>query len=245
MIVNAFPFNGEMDMLRFRMAVLDPVVDLFVAVEADKTYQGQTREWVLNGDKTPKLRPHWLELRATGIWQREFEHRDRVLEACFDLGDADYIISNDADEIPSRESVSFFLERTDHGATTCGLDTFHMRLNYKTWEDGRCIFSTMQFARQTGNQRLRQIREGFPKMSVRPSGWHLSYFGSYDEIQHKLRSWSHSEFNQPHLVDRGHLEHCVRDGKYILDPKVVLHSVGPDHFPEYFLDAAPKSWWVS
>ena len=45
MLIDSFIFFNEKELVELRVQYLDPVVDLFVVVEANITHQGKTKDW--------------------------------------------------------------------------------------------------------------------------------------------------------------------------------------------------------
>ena len=59
MVIDAFPFNDELDMLELRLGTLDAVVDYFVLVESPRTFSGMPKPlyYAENKDRFAKWSP--------------------------------------------------------------------------------------------------------------------------------------------------------------------------------------------
>jgi hypothetical protein len=85
-------YNGEIDLLELRLEELDAHVDIFVVVEATKSFTGKKKARTLLDDWgrirkfAPKLR--YVALRgfagASGPWERETFQRNSCLDALLD-----------------------------------------------------------------------------------------------------------------------------------------------------------------
>lgn len=241
MIVDACIFAGEMDMLKFRMAILNPVVDCFVVVQNLWTHQNKPQKLV-SLDQYPKVKSFYLNLRGDGYREIEIQQRDLIKDCCDQFREDDLLILSDMDEIPSRESVRTMKELSM--PRTCELDFYYYRLNWRRPEKCSLIMSTIKHLREVGGESLRGLRGTPPKIDVQPSGWHLSYFGGTEAIQKKLSTFCHSEFNKPEFMDKDWLEECQRTGKGLLKCGTQCLESTPKDFPKYFVDAAPKGWWL-
>lgn len=241
MIIDTCIFAGELEMLRFRIAILSPVVDHFVVVESAWTHQGKPRQKAFF-DSTDTIHSFYIDIYSDDPHQIEAMQRDAIRECCSQFNDDDLVILSDVDEIPSRESVEVM--RTTEMPRDCELDFFYYRLNWMRPEKCSLILSTIKHLREVGGQQLRALRGSYPSIGVKPSGWHLSYFGGTKAIQQKLSTFVHSEFNKPEFTNEEWLEECQREGIALLKCGTPFTKVGRDHFPQYFVDAAPKGWWL-
>lgn len=241
MIVDTFIYNGEAEMLEFRIKILSPVVDYFIVVENAWTHQGQPRERCLT-TPTPKVKSFFLDIHADTPYGTEWQNRNAIANCCSEFNDDDLVILSDVDEIPSRESVSKMREKSL--PRTCNLEFYYYRLNHRRPETCGLMMTTIAHLREIGGGNLRDLRGNTPIMDAQPSGWHLSYFGGTKAIQKKLSSFCHTEFNKPEFLDDAWLEKCQKEGIALLKCGTQFERVTPDHFPQYFLDAAPKGWWL-
>jgi len=241
MIIDACTYFGEKEMLDFRMAILDPVVDCFIVVENAWTFQGRPREQALKAPP-PKVKAFYRNFRSDDAMEVEWMQRLSITEACAEFDDKDLLIMADVDEIPSREQVEAI--KTGPLPRNCPLDMFYYRLNHKRPELCGVAGSTIGDLRRKGVKALFRSSLDGAVEGVSQKGWHLSYFGGTEAIKTKLQSFGHAQFNKPEFLDNDWLEECQRDGKGLLKCGTVFSRVGRDFFPDYFLAAAPKGWWL-
>ena len=137
MIIDAFTFFNEKELVELRVKYLSEIVDCFLIVEADHTHTGKKKNWnfpkVLNGtlkNYSSKIQYHQMKvdlekaeteqdprykslkgsLSNTGrSWKVENMQRNFIKEAYKKslTSDDDIIIISDLDEIPSKDKISF------------------------------------------------------------------------------------------------------------------------------------------
>ncbi len=238
MIIDTCIFAGELEMWWFRHQILEPVVDHFVIVENSWTHQGQPRERTFSNEYDT-VHPFFIDVKRDDPKYTEAAHRDAIADCCSQFNDDDLVILSDVDEIPSRYAVSA-MEYVDL-PTTCELDFYYYRLNWRRPEKCGIAMSTVKHLREIRGNALRSLR-GSTKICG--GGWHLSYFGGTEAIQKKLKSFCHPEFNQPEFLDEAWLDKCQKEGIALLKCGTPMTKSKPSDFPKYFLDAAPKGWWL-
>jgi len=269
MLVDACIFDGELDMLEFRLRLLYDEVDRFIVVESDRNFSGEIRSFILNegGDWTKRFA--WAldkiqvyqahlsdattlavdEKSATADYHYEFQQRNAIVDACAGLHDDDLIILSDVDEIPSREVIRNVKLNPTGLPKVCGQKLFYYGLRFMHRIEGTdgiwrgSIFSTVGTLRKLSPQDLRNRRSRLPR--IPGAGWHFSNFGGVKQIQHKLRSFAHHVIcNKPEFLDAGHIRKCIETGADPCDREDVVTEVGPDFFPDYVVEAAQSYGWV-
>ena len=137
MIVDAFTFFNERELVELRVKYLNDIVDYFLIVEADHTHTGKKKEWnfpeVLNSrlkNYSNKIKYHQMKVdlekaeaekdprykslkgplaNAGRSWKVENMQRNFIKDCYKNLTTSkdDIIIISDLDEIPSKEKISF------------------------------------------------------------------------------------------------------------------------------------------
>lgn len=254
MIIDAFPFNDELDMLELRLGQLDAVVDKFVLVETGLTYRGVPKplyyqenkhlfeaynhKIIAVDSKTPKM----------GAWYFEQVQRNVLSDVIRQLASADDTISfSDCDEIPNPEVVGSYIPAM--GLRNLKQYTYYYNfnclMNYGRREWSRARIGTVQDFLHWGAYEFRQgprdLDHSHP--SIENGGWHGSYFNvTLDRLRRKVHSISHEDMD--HAVDsvsdatlldtvlkRQDLFHRsgIGDGQYVEIPDTVKH-------PSFFLE---------
>jgi beta-1,4-mannosyl-glycoprotein beta-1,4-N-acetylglucosaminyltransferase len=246
MVIDAFLYNGEREILDFRIKILSPVVDKFIALEGNRSFQGQE---LYGSDDFIQVEKHCADLTRrswevpSDSWEKERFQRDGAILATAEYSDNDIIITGDVDEIPSREAVELFKSEASMRFTTA-FSVYPFYYNCKTmWPDmNNCpIICTVDEMRKISPRGLRHMRNTWPKIQ---GGWHLSYFGGVEVIQRKISSFSEAEYNRPDILDPVHIQHCIDTGEDVLKRGGHKSSnPGKEFFPDYFIQNAPEKWF--
>jgi beta-1,4-mannosyl-glycoprotein beta-1,4-N-acetylglucosaminyltransferase len=205
MIVDACTFFDEVDVLDLRLNELRDVVDHFVIVEADTTFQGVSKPMYFEQNKEKfshlahKIHYHSVHLVQGGAWNKESESRDILAIAIQRLGvnSDDVVVFSDCDEIPSPKAISEF--RPEMKLRNLKQYSFYYHFN-NMMNYGRREWSRARIG--SGDQILslgREFRGGprdldhtFP--SLEDGGWHCGWFGcGLERIRRKVNSFSHDD----------------------------------------------------
>lgn len=254
MIIDAFTYFNEADILEFRLKLLWDYVDKFVIVEADHTFSGEKKEfnYILESTRfewaKTKIIFFGLNVDATTLdlsnppasydplhdcWSIEKQQRSAIVQACRGFSDEDMLIMGDVDEIPSREVIEHLGKSLGHDAVVCRQLFFYYNLTNLRKENWHgTIFTKLGNARKIGTQALRDQRNSLP--FVYPGGVHMSYFGGNKAIKKKIESFSHQEYNTDEFKDEAHINICLDTGADIFKRDIGSQKVGQDFFPEYF-----------
>ncbi|MCR5675164.1 MAG: glycosyl transferase GT17 family protein [Lachnospiraceae bacterium] len=211
MVIDCFPFFNELDILRLRLAVLDPLVDRFVIEESAETFSGEARELLFEKNRDlfarylPKITYIPVTERITGVTthERDYFQKNHLIKGLADAADDDILIFGDLDEIPDPETLSgiladFDAERVYHLAQ----DNFYAYLNVMEIS-GKLLSITGEFPEipesdrkwlgtkvcakkqipSEGIVRLRDLVPPTDPRSVRVArgGWHFGYMGGLRE----------------------------------------------------------------
>ena len=199
-IFDCILFFNELEILDLRLMTLNEVVDYFVLVEANKTFTGNTKEFVFENNRnlyedylnkiihikvedTPPLD------RSKDVWTIEKFQRNSITRGLLNANDKDRIIISDVDEIPDPEIIS----RVKESRRTL---TFNQRFFYyyvncmsnRTW-NGSVITSFFNVRTQSP-QTLRDRARHHGVNRIQKSGWHYTYMGGVGKIRTKLNNLS-------------------------------------------------------
>lgn len=196
-VVDAFMFYNELDILEYRLTLLDPYVDLFVLVESEVTHIGTPKELIFEQNKErfakwlPKIRHVVAENMPTGEnpWSREKYQRHCALNGLEGVPDDATVMISDVDEIPDMSKAHMLNNRT----TTCHMHMFEYSFKYtftgEPWF-GTVITKCLEF-KTIGPNFFRDNRWRFPYIPM--AGWHLSSFGDADTVHRKLKTYAHAK----------------------------------------------------
>lgn len=250
MFIDAFLYNGEYDLLEFRLRYLWDRVDRFVIVQANHTFSGKGKPFDdLNKFSwaKEKIISQSIYLQVdSNPWINEMNQRNAIIDACSGYSNLDAIMIGDIDEIPSYQAVDFKKKNNLMYPMTCDMRVIPYSLNYVREDIGwrGTIMCDLEYARQQTAQGLRDRRERFSPFPN--GGWHLTYFGGAESIKRKIESYSHQENNKPEFTDPIHISDCIKNGSSLFNDGNVTHikKIGRTFYPPYFLENAPEIWWL-
>lgn len=271
MIIDTFLYNGELDILKIRLGELAPLVDRFIIVEGNRTFQNTPKipyflEHMYRIDPALVSRIHchavldWPE--NLNPWQQERHLRNAIGTALdgYSLADTDIIMASDCDEIPSRDSVREGARLARNGGVwAVEAYTYSMWLNCKSTEKSLYTrIANYATLKQIGStDRLRRVGDhsewfhGYSPLplagTLKHGGWHFTYQGGPWEIQRKLRSYAHTEYSESPYTDIGYIMDCMAAPKDLFGRNFEYKFVPVDtRLPEYVVDhreeLAPLIW---
>ena len=240
-IIDCFIFYNELDMLLYRLAVLNPVVDFFVLVESTRTHTGQLKPlyYQENLHLFEKFNSKIIHIVVDDMpipdiskdeqWKNENYQRNSIHRGikCLGLKDSDFIMICDVDEIPDPLMLKQIREQSnDITFASFKQDFYYYNLNYKIneiWVHPKLIRYDVYKAYNCSPQNIRMAKS--PQL-ITKGGWHLSYFGDPNFIKNKLENFPHQEFNKPEIVDISALQIRMNYGLDILNrPGVSLERI--------------------
>ena len=259
MLIDAFQFFNEKELVELRVKYLNEVVDYFVVVEADITHQGKKKDWnfpnILKNELkefSKKIRYHQLkidiekikneesfiieDLKGDDSWRLENFQRNYIKTACKDFSDKDILIINDVDEIPSKEKLKFILSCDFEKVAPIALEQhlFHIDCNYLRQESWRgSIVTTMKICNVYSPHKLRRYRNRISHLT--DSGWSFSSFGGPEKVKEKFEAFAHKEYNDDKYKNAKHIENCQKTGSDLFHRKVKTIKVDKNFFPKELL----------
>jgi len=120
-IIDCFIFYNELDLLTYRLNILDDIVDYFVIVESTHTFTGKEKQLYFNENKHKFERFNekiihivvddfpFRNPNGNEVWANEYFQRNAIsrgLERIHNLDMDDIIIIADLDEIPAPKILS-------------------------------------------------------------------------------------------------------------------------------------------
>ena len=130
MLIDAFTYFNEKELVELRLKYLDSIVDYFVVIESNITFTGKKKKWnftdiLKNNLKefSNKIQYHQLNIELDKIkneeswiidnikgddfWRIENFQRNYIKTACKKFSNNDILIISDLDEIPSAKKLNF------------------------------------------------------------------------------------------------------------------------------------------
>lgn len=232
MIIDAFMFFNEFDVLEKRLRYLNDVVDLFVIVESPETHMGNKKPLYFEENKDRysewmhKIRyvvaPKCDQYDKLDKFAIEKFQREHILKGIEDAYDSDTLIISDVDEIPNRDIVKRVIPTTSLHMTMFEY-SFDYLFEGEMWIGS--VFTSVGDARKVGTNYFRFNRWRFP--IIKEGGWHLSSFGDEKHVKSKIENYAHAH-------DDKHKGQTIDDFKKFIE--YGIHSDGktrlvkrPDH----------------
>ena len=238
MIVDAFLFYNEFDILEKRLRALDPVVDTFVLVEAEETFVGNPKPLLFKENReryskwlhkivhvvVPAQKRAYLEEDKFSI---EKFQRDRIKEGLYGIPDDATVMISDVDEIPDPNIV-----RRVKPEVALHMWMFEYSFEYtftgEMWVG--TVITTAKNVREKGPNHFRFNRWSFP--IVQYAGWHCSSFGDSKHVFNKIQNYAHSGDDKHQGQTLEDFERFLKEGvhsdgktKLIRTPKELIARV--------------------
>ena len=259
MLIDAFTYFNEKELVELRLKYLNPIVDYFVVIESNITFTGKEKKWnfpeVLKGrlkEFSHKIKYHQLNINLEEIkneeswiidgvkgddfWRIENFQRNYIKTACKKFSDDDILIISDLDEIPSIKKLNFILSSDFKKIAPVALEQylFHLDCNFLRLESWRgSIVTTMEICNKFSPQKFRTLRNKISYLT--DSGWSFSSFGGYERVKQKIESYAHSEHNNDKFKNREHIINCQKSGADLFHRKVKSKKVDKNFFPKDLL----------
>jgi len=260
MIIDAFIFFNEKELVELRVKYLDPIVDCFVVIEADITHQGKKKGWnfpeILENNlkkfsnkiqyhqiniDTEKIKNEesWIidNIKGDDAWRIENFQRNYIKTASKKFSNEDILIISDVDEIPSKQRLEFIKTCDFKKIAPVALEQhlFHIDCNFLSLESWRgSIVTTIQICNAYSPHQLRRSRNRISHFN--DSGWSFSSFGGPNKVKEKLESIAHKEFNNDKFKNIGHIMNCQKTGADLFHRKVQKKKIEKNFFPKDLLE---------
>jgi beta-1,4-mannosyl-glycoprotein beta-1,4-N-acetylglucosaminyltransferase len=239
MIIDAFIFSDELDMLECRLIELQDVVDRFVLVEGDKTFQGEPKPSVYRDNQerfaqwSDRIVHVIVPLPRGGPWAREHAQREGIAAGLAELAvqPSDTVIVSDVDEI-WRSTVD--VTRLPKPFTVLTLAMYVHNLGWlhpDPW-DGPVVVRVEDIPAQPNPfEIIRSCRLHPRPVRIPDAGWHLSWFGGDTASRRKQWSFSHTEYRDVDMARQ-------RANGLHIDGTVLVRAPFPNDVPAWI----PAGW---
>jgi len=202
-IIDAFLYSGENDLLEIRLHELKDTIDWFVIVESLETFTGNSRESIIDWTYIESFRPRIKHVVLPqlfppftsddgnmSVWARERWSFEQLLVATLEIPgvtDDDTLIIGCVDEIPRSSAIK-----------QCSLSFLEMDMFWYQVSNyvGKWKHPRIGFVREFQEFGVDGVRH-MPDLPVIPNaGWHFSSFGGPEMVRQKLRSFSHASMER-------------------------------------------------
>ena len=222
MLVDAFMFYNELDILELRLELLDEHVDKFVLVEAEVNHVGGPKELFFQNNRERFSK--WLH-KITHVvvtaeeapkdenpWAREKYQRHAILKGLDDVPPESIIMISDVDEIPDMSKVRY----EQLPAIVCAVHMWMFEYSFKYLFTGEAwvgtVITNVELMKRSGPNYFRDNRWKFPVFQF--AGWHLSSFGTPMRIWQKFQTYAHAKDGHHASQTPATFEDLINKGKH-------------------------------
>jgi hypothetical protein len=245
-IIDAFPFFDELDLLEIRLNELHEVVDLFILTESTHTFTGIEKP--LYFDEHRKRFDgftiyHTVYVPGEVCEPLIYEKRQKQynLDCAFDrLAPGDVLITGDVDEIPKADVVKRALDDSWQSAGLM-MTLYYYYMNYRSTVEKKRRDSRLLRYSSPFEYNLKQ--DDPVDITYPDAGWHFSFLG---DVAAKLKAWGHAlEYDRPPFNTPEHIERCKEQGLDLFmrqgRRKLSFERVDDlSYLPQYVLDNLDK-----
>lgn len=272
MIIDAFTFFNEFDLLEARFEYLYDQVDKFIIVEADHTFSGAPKplNFLNNQSRYKKYLdkviyfPYKVDIEKYNFspvinkeitcdvmletkpedwapWQVEIDQRNHIAYALKFFPKDSLVFIGDLDEIPKKSAIelakTIIPSKLSAGVAIQELFYFNFNQRQQNLWPGTVI-ATNEYVLDLSPQWVRSNRTIFPQLLS--AGYHLSYWSTIKNIQYKIESFSHQEFNHEKYTNHQRISNCIREGIHPFDPTIILMPVQPNQIDKEIFEIFSK-----
>ncbi len=256
MIIDAFTFFNELDLLEVRLNEMSPYVDKFLIVESRQTFQGNDKPLYFfeNLDRFEKFRGRIIHVVAElpegktyeHGWERENASRDAIAKGLEGIPDDAILLLSDLDEIPNL--IGWDSNREVPACWSHQLYYYYVDLEVCRIK-GTVAIPVKTFFNHPEimglGSKLREWRHYNPKFVLEGTrgGWHFSYLGGPAAIEAKIKAFAHAELT-PHANPasiRQALSEDWKNGIDLFDREIYqFKHVKDGDLPRYMVDNREK-----
>jgi beta-1,4-mannosyl-glycoprotein beta-1,4-N-acetylglucosaminyltransferase len=242
-IVDCFIFYNEIDLLIYRLNVLNDVVDHFIIVESTCTHTGKEKPLIFYENKKlfekfnhkiihvivddfPYKYPN-VNIMKNEQWINENFQRNAIARGFqnLNLSDNDLITITDLDEIPDPNTLNKIKNNEIHvEINSLEMDLYYYNLHSRfinKWYHPKIInYKSYRELKLSCND-IRFARV----LPISNGGWHLSYFGDNNHIKNKINNFTHQEYNNNTFTDLNHIDNCINNCKDLYNRDIPIEKI--------------------
>ncbi len=229
-IVDCFTFYNELELLEYRLRVLDPVVDHFILVEARQTHSGKPKDLYYTPNQNDKVIHIIVDLPFTDkdispdqVWENERFQRNSIELGLsrLKLRETDLLIISDLDEIPDPVTITNIKVKD---IVQLEQDFYYYSIEHKMdhlWYFSKVMCYSFYLNSSLTFSELRSM--SFP--TIPRGGWHMSYFGSAEFISNKITNFAHQEYNNSEFTSIDKIKKRLISGVDIYDRPIKITRI--------------------
>lgn len=214
MLIDAFTFFNEYDMLEARLEYYFNSFDRFVISECDHTHAGNYKGFNFEKEmkRYEKYMPKITYLKlsidpkqydftkpkstdySAGNWILEKQQRNYLLEGLTEP--EDFVMISDVDEVCTIESIQNAIKSFNSNTIAVGSNQEMFWYSFKTKEPNfwsGSVLTKSKYAHELSPEFFRERRWVLPKLL---KGYHMTYFMDVEKMKYKIENFAHQELNQ-------------------------------------------------
>jgi beta-1,4-mannosyl-glycoprotein beta-1,4-N-acetylglucosaminyltransferase len=247
MIIDSFLFGWELDLLEMRLIEMNDFVDVFILIESNLTFQGESKPlyYQENKDRFSKWSNKIISINApmpvtNNPWEREYASREALKMVINKFPANGIILHGDVDEIMSANmgnGLQYIIQGNDFYVLDQKL--YSMAVDWlftESWQG--TMITRKHLLDNISITDFRNKRIGAKKIR---DGWHFTWLGGSEFIERKARSFSHTEDEiQSYIRDMG--IRLYTEGYHVRGEKLIPVDID-DTYPKYIRNnLCPKEW---
>lgn len=239
-IIDCFIFYNEIEMINYRLNVLNNIVDFFIIVESTHTFSGREKKMYSDEvtelfdkfkdkivhiivDDMPFKYPN-INFNNNEQWKNEIHQRNCIKRGLDKLHifDEDFIIIADTDEIPDPRTLQLIKNNTiPVFINILELDIYYYNLNTKDMKNHEVATKIVLYRifkeKNLSCHDYRGLHHELPCPRIKNGGWHMSYFGDKYFIKNKIENFSHQELNNEQFTNLNKIEERIKNCNDLYD----------------------------
>lgn len=250
--ITFFEENRHAD-LRFN--ILNDYVDYFVICEGLFDHKGKKKKINFNINNYPKFKKKIIHIicpqfpKKINPWERQAYQRDYILKKIEIAKDNDLILFSDPDEIPNPKKIKTLILKKKYVIFLQNL--YYYKINLQdinlgnNWEGTRGCLKKNLYSINYMRQKVlkKNLKYKFWRIDkekniqiINDGGWHFSYLLTPCEIQRKIMTFAHTEYNKKKYTNLKIIKNKIKKGLDLFNRNIFFKKKKLDEtFPEYIL----------
>ena len=255
-IYDCFSYWDEDLLLELRLNILDKIVDHFVIVEGNKTWQNNPKELKFDIKKFQRFENKIIYIPVSDLpdgedpYLRENHQRNSISRGIKNAKDDDIILISDLDEIPNPKKIKEFDIKNKYA---CFIQkNFHQKMNLlnvtiKEWPGTKiCQKRYLKSPQWLRNIKIKErpfwkfYKPQKPQI-ILDGGWHFNNLKKPEELSKKFKSGAHQEENIEEFTNLDKINQRIKEKKDLFGRDYEYKSIKVDeNYPEYILNNKNK-----
>ena len=265
-IFDCVTFFEENRLMELRFNILNNYVDKFIICEAKYNHQGVKKKINFNKNNFPKFKKKIKHIivekfpKNLNPWQRQAFQREKIFEGLENADENDLILFSDPDEIPNPNKLKNLRLKKKYLIFMQVMSYYKLNVRNKNlgsnWEGTRGCKKKNLFSIDFMRQKIKKknLNYNFWRIDkekniqiINNGGWHFSYLLKPKEIQKKIRTFAHNEYNKKKYTSLENIYNSIKNYKDLFHRSIVYKKIKLNSsFPKYILKNKKKfHYWIA